>query len=201
MALTLSTATISIKDDGPTSRKSDDQFLSSQVGPFRSGSFQLQTSVNASTLNLFAMAKGSRRLFDAPDANVSSNGAPRIGETTSSTVPPDRATSQLLAEWHGQVVEVLRDTFVAQLKGKHGEAVAGRDEEAVIPIEEVQPDDLDLLAPGAFFRLCISYSVDTYGSHRRITDVVFRRLPAYRRDELEQAQSRGRELARGLRLE
>jgi hypothetical protein len=116
-------------------------------------------------------------------------------------IPAERAFSQLLAERHGQVTEVFASTFTAQLKGRHGEGVRGKEEEAEIPIEEVRPGDLDLLQVGAFFRLCVSYEISRQGNRRRYTDVVFRRLPAYRRDELERAREQGREIARGLRLE
>ena len=111
-----------------------------------------------------------------------------------------QAVSQLLAEWHGQVTEVNATTFFAQLKGRHGDGVIGQENVAVIPRDEVRPDDEELLMPGAFFSLCVSYEISRKG-RRRYTEVVFRRLPAYRREELEQAAVRGREIARGLRLE
>jgi hypothetical protein len=111
------------------------------------------------------------------------------------------ASSQLLAEWHGQVTEVLEKSFAAQLIGCHGSGVLGEEEDAIIPIDEVRETDLALLESGAFFRLCISYEVSPQGNKRRYTEVVFRRLPAYRKEELAQAQTLGRELARGLRVE
>lgn len=121
--------------------------------------------------------------------------------STGSAGPPrGQVASQLLAEWHGQVTEVLATTFAAQLKGRHGAGVFGKEDIAIIPRAEVRPDDEELLVPGAFFSLCVSYEVSRRG-RRRFTEVVFRRLPAYRREELEQAEARGREIARGLRLE
>lgn len=113
----------------------------------------------------------------------------------------NRETSHLLAEWHGQVTEILGDVFKAELRGTHGVGVVGKQEEALIPIDDVQPDDIDLFVDGAFFRLCISYEVSATGVRRRCTTVVFRRLPAYRREELEDARRVGQEIARGLRLE
>ena len=112
----------------------------------------------------------------------------------------EQVSTQLLAEWHGQVTQVLASSFVAELKGRHGEGVAGKEEIAVIPRDEVNPDDAELLEPGAFFSLCIAYEQSSRG-RRKFTTVVFRRLPGYRREELEEARERGHQIARGLRLE
>ena len=87
--------------------------------------------------------------------------------TQSTGVPSHHVSSQLLAEWHGQVVTVLDDAFTAQLKGAYGQGVAGKEDEAVIPIEDVRENDLELLEPGAFFRLCISYETDAERPKRR----------------------------------
>jgi len=141
-----------------------------------------------------------RRLFEVPDVNLSTAEAVARPATHVKTIP-QRTTSVLLAEWHGQVTEVLAATFIAQLKGRHGEAVAGSEDIAVIPIEEVRESDRDLLQTGAFFRLCIAYEISQQGNRRRYTEVVFRRLPAFRREELEQAQAVAREIASELRLE
>ena len=121
--------------------------------------------------------------------------------TQSTGLPSHQVASQLLAEWHGQVVTVMDDAFTAQLRGAYGQGVAGKEDEAVIPIEDVRESDLELLEPGAFFRLCISYETAAQRPKRRFTEVVFRRMPAYRREDLEDARERGQEIARGLRLE
>lgn len=110
------------------------------------------------------------------------------------------STSQLIAEWHGQVTELEDDHFYAELKGLHGEGVAGSNEEAVIPISDLRPDDKFLLTEGAFFRLCISYEIQSSGNRRRYTEVIFRRLPVFRRKELEEAKHRAQNLSRALRL-
>ena len=47
------------------------------------------------------------------------------------TDPPAR--SQVIAEWHGQVIAVEQSYFVAELKGTIGVGVAGSLEEAQIP--------------------------------------------------------------------
>lgn len=110
-------------------------------------------------------------------------------------------TSERVAEWQGHVLDVLDDHLIAELHGTHGEGVTGSIEEASIPLTDVRDSDLPLVKPGSFFRLCISYEVGTSGMRRRYTEVVFRRLPAYRADALNQARESAERLARGLRLE
>lgn len=104
------------------------------------------------------------------------------------------------AEWYGQVISVHDDYFVAELRGKHGIGVHGSLEEADIPLDEVSDSDKDLLVEGAFFSLCVGYEIKGQ-TRKRMTQVTFRRLPAYRRDEIEQARARASELVRALRVE
>lgn len=108
--------------------------------------------------------------------------------------------SIVIAEWHGQVVSINENHFIAEPKGTIGEGVAGVAEEAQIPNDEIRDDDRPLVRPGAFFRLCVNLEVRK-GTRRRFTDIVFRRMPAYRREELEAAHQEALELVRGLRLE
>jgi hypothetical protein len=113
------------------------------------------------------------------------------------------AQVELLAEWNGCVTSVQSSgyLFSATLTGIVGEGVKGEEEEATIPVSDVSEWDKDLLRPGNFFRLCVIHEVLPSGQPRRYTQVVFRRLPAYRQYDLDQAAERGRDLARGLRVE
>lgn len=110
---------------------------------------------------------------------------------------------KLLAEWSGYVTEYSdkEKFFAAVLKGVKGEGVKDEEEEAIIPITDVSKSDMALLSPGNFFRLCVMYEVNKSGQPRRYTQLVFRRLPAYRDQDIKEAVDRGRELARSLRVE
>lgn len=116
---------------------------------------------------------------------------------------PRASAVELLAEWNGCVTSVQTSgySFSATLKGIVGEGIKGEEEDATIPIADVSEWDRDLLHPGNFFRLCVIHEVLPTGQPRRYTQVVFRRLPAYRQHDLDQAAERGRELARSLRVE
>lgn len=110
---------------------------------------------------------------------------------------------EVLAEWNGCVTGVQHAgySFSAILTGIIGEGVRGEEEEATIPTADVSEWDKDLLRPGNFFRLCVIHEVLPSGQPRRYTQVVFRRLPAYRQQDLDQAGERGRELAGSLHVE
>jgi hypothetical protein len=110
---------------------------------------------------------------------------------------------KVLAEWEGYVVEVSdqEDFFAASLTGIRGQGVKGEEEDALIPISDVSESDMSLLSPGNFFRLCVKHEIDKYGQPRRYSQLVFRRLPAYREEDLLEAMDRGRKLARSLRVE
>lgn len=144
-----------------------------------------------------------RRVYEIPEVDVSTPFAEGASSSASSVSAfrEHQAASQLLAEWHGQVVEIRDDSFTAQLRGRFGEGVAGSEDEAVIPIDDVREEDRELFQAGAFFSLCISYEVNAAGSKRRYTEVIFRRMPAFRWDELEAAAARAKEIVRGLRVE
>ena len=89
-----------------------------------------------------------------------------------------------LQEWEGRVVAVYDDEFVALLVDVTAAEASSQsegdieDEEAVIPISEVDDHDLKHLREGGIFRWVIGYGYLPGGRRRRISDIVFRDLPA-----------------------
>ena len=116
---------------------------------------------------------------------------------------PRRATAPmtLLAEWDGSVESIEGHFFSASLKGIFGEGARGEEEEAEIPLSDVSPLDRELLRIGSVFRLCVFYEVDDDDQPKRFSKVVFRRLPAYREDDLQKASKRAADRAARLRVE
>ena len=117
-------------------------------------------------------------------------------ERTSYVVTP-------LAEWQGHVTKVEEGHFYATLDGVYGEGVQGQVHDAMIPLVEVSPEDLEFVRAGAYFRLSVAYSISRggTGTSTRTSTIVFRRLPAYQDADLENAVDISRELTGGLRLE
>lgn len=100
-----------------------------------------------------------------------------------------------LQEWEGHVVEVDKDNavFTAQITDMTNRKTS-ETEEAEFPISDLTDSDLELLQPGAIFRWSIGYQRD-HGTKRRISQIVFRRLPQWRASDLAAAALQAETLA------
>ena len=110
------------------------------------------------------------------------------------------AKVEIIAEWDGYVEEVHKDYFVARMRGLRPENVRGKEEEAEIPIANVDAYDLDLMAEGGFFRLLIGRETPKVGPMKCFTSVQFRRLPAYSAKDIQAAEKEANEIVNGFRL-
>lgn len=140
----------------------------------------------------------------ANDAGIETSPAPfRMPSTFTRFKPSNHIAPEELAEWDGCVTEIQNEGrfFSATLNGIKGMGVKGQEEDALIPISDVAEWDKELLCAGNYFRLCVMQGVDQSGEPIRYTKVVFRRMPAYRQQDLDDALVRGSQLARGLRVE
>lgn len=137
------------------------------------------------------------------DTLSSELGAADLSTESGAIASDNLQPTEVLAEWSGYVTEIMPGglAFAASLTGVRGNGVQGEEDDAIIPIEDVSEWDRELLHPGSFFRLCVNHEVTSSGQPRRYTQVIFRRLPAYRQQDLDSAVEKGRELARGLRVE
>jgi hypothetical protein len=108
-----------------------------------------------------------------------------VGSFSLPVLAPDLSL-QPLQEWEGYVAEVGETTFTARLVDR----TAGRfveDEAAEFPVADLSDDDRRLLVPGAVFRWVIGYLRSRGGSKRRVSQITFRRMPAWSRGELREA--------------
>jgi hypothetical protein len=104
-----------------------------------------------------------------------------------------RTQRQLISHhWECTVVRLGEESFIATLRSLRDPSDS--EKEAEIPIEEVTPDDLELLQPGAVFYWTIGYDISPSGTRRRASQLKFRRLPAWTRKDIERVQSRAAEL-------
>lgn len=102
-----------------------------------------------------------------------------------------------LQEWEGYVIAVGHDTFTARLTDlTAGEQQAG--EEVELSIDEVNDDDRGLLNRGRIFRWAIGYERSRAGTKKRVSHLVFRRLPKWTERELAAAEEEGRRLAEAI---
>ena len=102
------------------------------------------------------------------------------------------ATLHALQEWEGYVVEIGETDFVAHLT----DLTAGADreeEEAVIPIAELSDDDAGKMREGSVFRWVIGYERSPAGTKKRVSQIVFRDLPAMTKADRRAGEAWARE--------
>lgn len=102
-----------------------------------------------------------------------------------------QARFRLLQSWEGRVVEVFDEGFVAHLVDL---TTPGIEEEVEIEFEEISPDDESLVVPGAVFYWSIGYLRSPSGSRTRASEIRFRRLPRWTRQDLDGIAERVAEL-------
>jgi hypothetical protein len=105
-----------------------------------------------------------------------------------------------LQEWEGHVIEVGDKIFTARLiditAGEHHDR-----EEVELLIDDLTDDDREILAPGRVFRWAIGYQRSRAGSKKRVSQIVFRRLPQWTERELAEAVEEGRQLSAVIKWE
>lgn len=89
-----------------------------------------------------------------------------------------------LQKWQGVVVEISNEYFKAKLFDLYNDSF---EEIAEIPIEEVLPEDLELLKIGGIFYWNIGYE-DPFGTRRRTSLILFRRLPELTKASIKRAE-------------
>jgi hypothetical protein len=107
------------------------------------------------------------------------------------SAPPD-ARQRLVQTFLGEVIEVTANEFVAILKDQTDPRRP--DERVEVSIDEVDEEDQSLLAPGAVFYWLILDEVRR-GTRLTVTDLRFRRLPIWSKNELADVHRRGAERA------
>lgn len=162
-------------------------------------------SVRSDILDLWSFFEPSKRNGEQARTGTEytsfrsqSNRTIPVGETDFTAEMPQ---TELLAEWNGFVTAIGDLYFCASLDGVFGEGVEGQKEEAEIPVSDVSRSDLDLFKLGGIFRLCVLHEVRQNGQPRRFTQVVFRRLPAYRAKEIVLAEERAEQIHQRLHVE
>ena len=102
-----------------------------------------------------------------------------------------------LQEWEGYVIDISERGFTARLVDiTRQEHIAA--EEADFDLEEVSDPDLYLLREGAVFRWTIGYETALGGSKKRVSQLVFRRLPKWTKKEIAQADQDADKLLNGI---
>jgi hypothetical protein len=104
-----------------------------------------------------------------------------------------RVSLEPLQEWEGYVTQIGRETFFARLldKSAHREF---EDETVEFLVSDLSEDNAKLLREGAIFRWVIGYYRSAAGTKKRVSEIVFRRLPALTKRDLIRARLEAKEL-------
>jgi len=108
-------------------------------------------------------------------------------------VAPD-ARVRILQEWEGEVTEVYDQEFDVILRDLSDRLRP--EERATIDVEDVSLGDRSQIKLGAIFYLSISYRTTERGQRRRVSEIAFRRLPAWSGREIKEAQRKAVEMGR-----
>lgn len=98
------------------------------------------------------------------------------------------STTGNVVEWEGIVEAVEEGKFSARLVAVKG-LKSNFDEFTDFDLSDVQPGDRKLVEPGAIFRLLIGTQA-IGGTREKVWNVVFRRLPAWKKNSVHAAQKR-----------
>ena len=104
-----------------------------------------------------------------------------------------------LQEWEGHVVEIGDEEFTARLT----DVTAGasyEEEEAIIPLVEIADGDATRMREGSIFRWVIGYERSDAGTKKRVSQIVFRDLPAVTEADLRDGEAWARETMRSFGL-
>lgn len=135
-----------------------------------------------------------------PDA-YTTTGDPLIFADSEFAVDPSirslpRGLFKLLQAWEGVVVSVSEAEFVAKIRDRTNRD--NPEEEVTLPKEDISPSEKDQIVPGAVFYWSIGYKDAPGEPRRRVSQIRFRRLPAWSQTEISMANKYAETLRRAF---
>ena len=132
------------------------------------------------------------------DRNVDADSLPHILEFPQ--VPVFRApvaTFLALQEWEGYVLEIHETEFRARLVDITAD-LPNEEEDASIPLAEISEDDARKMKVGSIFRWVIGYERSPMRPKKRVSQIVFRDLPAITRADMRDGEEWAQRVIRTL---
>lgn len=108
-----------------------------------------------------------------------------------------RYTFSVLQEWEGYVLSISEDTFTARLV----DVTMGRseeEEEADLPLDDLEDADRSRIRNGAIFRWTIGYQRGPGGTKFRTSCIRFRNIPVWTKKELDKNRREAADWASAL---
>ncbi len=110
---------------------------------------------------------------------------------------PPTANLVALQEWEGYVTEISKEDFTARLIDLTADSPY-EEEEASIPLAEISEDDAESMRLGSVFRWAIGYERSPSGTKRRVSQIVFRNLPAVTSSDRREGEKWARAVLRSF---
>ena len=111
---------------------------------------------------------------------------------------PLAATSlHALQEWEGHVIQISKAQFTARLHDLTAGTLIDA-EEANIPLSEVSQSDAAKMKVGSIFRWVIGYEIAADQPKKRVSQIVFRDLPAVTKSDLRAGEAWARRVIAAL---
>lgn len=104
-------------------------------------------------------------------------------------IEPFQDSAISLQKWEGVVIEVKKESFIAELRDLITENI----EETELPIEDISDEDRPLIESGAIFYWAIGYCKTYAGQVKKESLIRFRRLPTWNKAELTRAKKEAKE--------
>ena len=117
-----------------------------------------------------------------------------------STKPMRAETYHALQEWEGYVTGIHNQAFTADLVDV-SRAAKEAGEQVELPLNEIGDDDRSELKLGSVFRWTIGYETLPAGQRRRVSQIVFRKLPKWTRADIDAARQLGQNRHKKIRWE
>lgn len=107
-----------------------------------------------------------------------------------------------IQEWEGFVTSISPDqgSFFARLVDKTAKKKVA-EETIEIQVSDVSESDAHLIKEGAIFRLAIGHARSAAGTRRKVSEIVFRRLPAWTERDIREARQKAEQLVSALKWE
>ncbi len=137
---------------------------------------------NEAELRSRVPSAASNVMFEAPRAVLLSKYKVEL--------PPARF--EVRQQWEGTVLEVGDAEFIASLLDRTDRMQA--EEQATFSLDEVPDEDREFVVAGGVFYWSIGYELSRGGQKRSVSEIRFRRLPAWTKGELEAVRRETEEL-------
>lgn len=124
--------------------------------------------------------------YNDPDSSASFIPSSIHNNTLTMRAPPFQISFVAEQEWEGYVTEVNGEEFKAHLIDLSETDI---EETAEFSINEVSSIHKELVKEGAIFRWSIGYERIRGGTKRKVSSIIFRRLPAWTKRDLSKSIS------------